>query len=144
MFLPPGNLTSHTDAAYSLMMVIGSTLRSSSSDACSASSVRVYAGAASSYVAVLPACTAGKLKNPCYHRDPATLVLTMSPARTSSHLDEQLIQDSFHSYLRSSLAQAKAERLLDEDVLSSAQGDLMITGTYASRLSSDNLVNFNL
>ncbi|KAF8699467.1 hypothetical protein AX14_000927 [Amanita brunnescens Koide BX004] len=52
----------------------------------------------------------------------------MSPARTSSHLDEQLIQDSFHSYLRSSLAQAKAERLLDEDVLSSAQGDLMITG----------------
>lgn len=54
----------------------------------------------------------------------------MSPARTSSLLNEQIIQDSFHSYLRSSLAQAKAERLLDEDILSSAQGDLMITGTH--------------
>ncbi|KAF8330222.1 hypothetical protein F5887DRAFT_1181289 [Amanita rubescens] len=52
----------------------------------------------------------------------------MSPARTSSLLNEQTIQDSFHSYLRSSLAQAKAERLLDADVLSSAQADLMITG----------------
>ncbi|KAK2463761.1 hypothetical protein APHAL10511_004254 [Amanita phalloides] len=52
----------------------------------------------------------------------------MPPARTGWHLDEQIIQDSFHSYLRSSLAQAKAERLLDPEVLSSAQGDLMITG----------------
>ncbi|KAF5327568.1 hypothetical protein D9619_003921 [Psilocybe cf. subviscida] len=50
---------------------------------------------------------------------------------TSSHaqyLSEQFIQDSFHSYLKSSLAQAKAERLLDVDVLASAEGDLMITG----------------
>jgi hypothetical protein len=44
-------------------------------------------------------------------------------------LSEQLIQDSFHSYLKSSLTQAKTERLLDVDVLSSAEGDLMITGT---------------
>ncbi|TEB33422.1 hypothetical protein FA13DRAFT_1812620 [Coprinellus micaceus] len=43
-------------------------------------------------------------------------------------LPEKLIQDSFHSYLRSSLTQAKAERLLDEDLLSSAEADLMITG----------------
>ncbi|KAF8995023.1 hypothetical protein BDQ17DRAFT_1366074 [Cyathus striatus] len=43
-------------------------------------------------------------------------------------LSEELIQNSFHSYLKSSLAQAKAERLLDADVLSSAEGDLMITG----------------
>jgi len=48
---------------------------------------------------------------------------------TASHqLSEQVIQDSFHSYLKSSLAQAKAERLLDVDILSSAEGDLMITG----------------
>ncbi|KAH9033159.1 hypothetical protein EDB83DRAFT_2507869 [Lactarius deliciosus] len=43
-------------------------------------------------------------------------------------LDEQYVQDAFHSYLKSSLAQAKAERLLDIEVLSSAEGDLMITG----------------
>ena len=43
-------------------------------------------------------------------------------------LSEQLIQDSFHSYLKSSLTQAKIENLLDVDVLSSAEGDLMITG----------------
>ncbi|KAF8806925.1 hypothetical protein BYT27DRAFT_7167197 [Phlegmacium glaucopus] len=49
---------------------------------------------------------------------------------TLSHMElsEQFIQDSFHSYLKSSLTQAKAERLLDVDVLSSAEGDLMITG----------------
>ncbi|KAF9037651.1 hypothetical protein BJ165DRAFT_1532303 [Panaeolus papilionaceus] len=53
---------------------------------------------------------------------------------TTSHenghitLSEEFIQDSFHSYLKSSLAQAKVERLLDADVLASAEGDLMITG----------------
>ncbi|KAF5341991.1 hypothetical protein D9611_001531 [Ephemerocybe angulata] len=47
---------------------------------------------------------------------------------SASVLSEQLIQDSFHSYLRSSLTQAKLERLLDEDLLSSAEADLMITG----------------
>jgi hypothetical protein len=44
-------------------------------------------------------------------------------------LDEQYVQDAFHTYLKSSLAQAKAERLLDVELLSSAEGDLMITGT---------------
>ena len=43
-------------------------------------------------------------------------------------LDESYVQDAFHSYLKSSLAQAKVERLLDVEVLSSAEGDLMITG----------------
>ena len=62
----------------------------------------------------------------------------MSPARTSSHLDEEIIQDSFHSYLRSSLAQAKVERLLDAEVLSSAQADLMITGTHTISCLSPN------
>ena len=47
-------------------------------------------------------------------------------------LSEDYIQDSFHSYLKSSLTQAKAEHLLDADVLSSAAGDLMITGTYTT------------
>jgi hypothetical protein len=51
-------------------------------------------------------------------------------SRTNLHLSEQVIQDSFHSYLKSSLTQAKAERLLDADVLSSAEGDLMITGEF--------------
>ena len=50
--------------------------------------------------------------------------------RTSSQLSEQYIQDCFHSYLKSSLTQAKAERLLDVDVLASAEGDLMITGVF--------------
>ena len=43
-------------------------------------------------------------------------------------LSKQLIQDSFYSYLKSSLTQAKIENLLDVDVLSSAEGDLTITG----------------
>ncbi|KAJ7724480.1 hypothetical protein DFH07DRAFT_854923 [Mycena maculata] len=45
-----------------------------------------------------------------------------------SQLSESYIQDAFHSYLKSSLTQAKAEKLLDADILSSAEGDLMITG----------------
>ena len=48
----------------------------------------------------------------------------------STAFSEKFIQDSFHSYLKSSLAQAKAEHLLDADVLSSAEADLMITGNY--------------
>ncbi|KAI0245802.1 hypothetical protein BJV78DRAFT_1260209 [Lactifluus subvellereus] len=43
-------------------------------------------------------------------------------------LDEYYVQDAFHAYLKSSLAQAKAERLLDVQVLSGAESDLMITG----------------
>ncbi|KAI0337274.1 hypothetical protein BDW22DRAFT_1364360 [Trametopsis cervina] len=43
-------------------------------------------------------------------------------------LSEEYVQDCFHSYLKSALTQAKAERLLDPEVLSSAEGDLMITG----------------
>lgn len=48
----------------------------------------------------------------------------------NGRLLEEYVQDSFHSYLKSSLAQAKAEHLLDVDMLSSAEGDLMITGVY--------------
>ncbi|KIJ60364.1 hypothetical protein HYDPIDRAFT_117272 [Hydnomerulius pinastri MD-312] len=43
-------------------------------------------------------------------------------------LPEQYVQDSFHSYLKSSLTQAKVEKLLEPEVLASAEGDLMITG----------------
>ncbi|KZP17644.1 hypothetical protein FIBSPDRAFT_894052 [Athelia psychrophila] len=56
----------------------------------------------------------------------------------SSHdgtrLTEEYVQDSFHSYLKSSelispsLTQANAEKLLDAEVLASAVADLMITG----------------
>lgn len=45
-------------------------------------------------------------------------------------LSEEYVQDCFHSYLKSSLTQAKAERLLDTELLSSAEGDLMITGVF--------------
>ncbi|KAL4249325.1 hypothetical protein ABKN59_007033 [Abortiporus biennis] len=47
---------------------------------------------------------------------------------TNDTLSEKFVQDCFHSYLKSSLTQAKAEKLLDTDVLSSAEADLMITG----------------
>ncbi|KIK53977.1 hypothetical protein GYMLUDRAFT_49055 [Collybiopsis luxurians FD-317 M1] len=53
---------------------------------------------------------------------------THTRTRSGTQLTEQYIQDSFHSYLKSSLTQAKVERLLDADLLSSAEGDLMITG----------------
>ncbi|EIW84578.1 hypothetical protein CONPUDRAFT_142800 [Coniophora puteana RWD-64-598 SS2] len=43
-------------------------------------------------------------------------------------LTEQYIQDAFHRYLRSSLTQAKIEKLVDPEILASAEGDLMITG----------------
>ncbi|KAH8112605.1 hypothetical protein DFH11DRAFT_1728392 [Phellopilus nigrolimitatus] len=46
----------------------------------------------------------------------------------SERLSEAQVSDAFHSYLKSSLTQAKAERLLDTDLLSSAEADLMITG----------------
>jgi len=57
---------------------------------------------------------------------------TSSPRETDEEgrLDEQYVQDAFHSFLKSSLAHAKAERLLDVKVLSSAEADLMTTGTF--------------
>jgi hypothetical protein len=50
------------------------------------------------------------------------------PLDSLQTLPESYIQDAFHSYLKSSLTQAKVERLLDTDMLSSAEGDLMVTG----------------
>jgi hypothetical protein len=55
------------------------------------------------------------------------------------HLDEQYVQDAFHSYLKFSLAQAKVEHLLDVDVLSSAEGDLMITGVFKALVLHSNI-----
>ncbi|TFY53796.1 hypothetical protein EVJ58_g9244 [Rhodofomes roseus] len=49
-------------------------------------------------------------------------------ANPSPVLSEEQVQDAFHSYLKSSLTQAKVEGLLPENILSSAEGDLMITG----------------
>jgi len=68
-----------------------------------------------------------------------TLLAMNSTERTSSQLSEQYVQDSFHSYLKSSLTQAKAERLLDVDVLASAEADLMITGALFPRSCHQNL-----
>ncbi|KAL4062938.1 hypothetical protein V8B97DRAFT_2089912 [Scleroderma yunnanense] len=50
--------------------------------------------------------------------------MTHSPEK----LSEQDVQDSFHSYLKSSLTQAKIEHLLEPQILASAEADLMITG----------------
>jgi hypothetical protein len=70
--------------------------------------------------------------------------MTSSPRREidEGRLDEQYVQDAFHSYLKSSLAQAKVERLLDVKVLSSAEGDLMITGTHVLRPNVDSRSQF--
>ncbi|KAI6039907.1 hypothetical protein EDC04DRAFT_2567890 [Pisolithus marmoratus] len=51
----------------------------------------------------------------------------MSP-QEEDKLSEADVQDSFHSYLKSSLTQAKIERLLEPEILASAEADLMITG----------------
>src|ERR1700722_716990 len=51
----------------------------------------------------------------------------------SEQLSEEYIQNCFHNYLRSSLTQAKVERLLDAEVLRGAEGDLMITGMHQLR-----------
>jgi hypothetical protein len=70
-----------------------------------------------------------QIRTPDKAPHPYILRSTLSSSMAnSSQLSEQYVQDSFHSYLRSSLTQAKAERLLDAELLSSAESDLMITG----------------
>ena len=56
--------------------------------------------------------------------------MSVYDSSNADRLSEDYIQNSFHSYLKSSLTQAKAEKLLGADVLSSAEGDLMITGAW--------------
>ena len=56
-------------------------------------------------------------------------------ANPSPYLSEEQVQDAFHSYLKSSLTQAKVEGLLPANVLSSAEGDLMVTGEQPAKLS---------
>lgn len=60
------------------------------------------------------------------------MTTTTAPLR----LSEQFVQDCFHSYLKSSLTQAKVERLVPTELLSSAEGDLMITGKHSRILQS--------
>lgn len=55
---------------------------------------------------------------------------------SSGRLSEEQVSDAFHSYLKSSLSQAKAERLLDTELLSSAEADLMITGVSLLKFST--------
>lgn len=43
-------------------------------------------------------------------------------------IDEETTMNTFHSFLTLALAQAKAERLLDEETLASAEADLMVAG----------------
>jgi hypothetical protein len=60
------------------------------------------------------------------------MTTTTGPLR----LSEEFVQDCFHSYLKSSLTQAKVERLVDTELLSSAEGDLMITGEHTHKAQS--------
>ena len=43
-------------------------------------------------------------------------------------LGEGEVSNAFHVYLKSALGQAKRDHLLDAELLSSAEADLMITG----------------
>lgn len=56
----------------------------------------------------------------------------MTATPTELLLSEEYVQNCFHSYLKSALTQAKVERLLDTETLSSAEADLMITGVFNS------------
>lgn len=55
----------------------------------------------------------------------------------SHKLDEEYVQNSFHTYLKSSLTQAKVEKLIEDQVLASAEADLMISGAQQLPLSID-------
>jgi len=66
-----------------------------------------------------------------YRLEVGVAFFTMDHRQPPNTLSEYLVQDSFHSYLKSSLAQAKVEKLIDVDLLASAEGDLMITGALA-------------
>ncbi|KAL5486324.1 hypothetical protein ACEPAI_7370 [Sanghuangporus weigelae] len=46
----------------------------------------------------------------------------------SKRLSEELVSNAFHTYLKSSLTQARKHHLLDAEMLSSAEADIMITG----------------
>ncbi|KAG8883367.1 hypothetical protein FRB98_003139 [Tulasnella sp. 332] len=51
-----------------------------------------------------------------------------APSNFPTTLDEQHVMNGFHSFLANALAQAKAERLLEEEILASAEADLMVAG----------------
>jgi len=59
---------------------------------------------------------------------------TTMPVQTNmpQSLSEEQVINGFHVFLQTALAQAKAERLLDVDTLSSAEADLMISGARRS------------
>lgn len=48
----------------------------------------------------------------------------------SERLSEDSVIDGFHVFLQSALGQAKAERLLDEETLASAEADIVIAGAH--------------
>ena len=60
---------------------------------------------------------------------------SIAPSTNSeAPLEEQYVQDAFHTFLQASLSQERAKGLLDVEVLSSAQGDVMIKGMSLSPL----------
>ena len=66
---------------------------------------------------------------------PTTIPMPV-PTDTSQTLSEEQVIDGFHLFLRTALAQAKAERLLDADTLASAQADLMVSGMLQAKFWS--------
>ena len=47
-------------------------------------------------------------------------------------IDDKTVMDGFHLFLGKALGQAKAEHLLDEQTLASAESDIMVAGESAS------------
>ena len=62
------------------------------------------------------------------HTTTFTIAMSTDVFDADGRLSEAYVQEMFHSYLKSSLAQAKAEHLVDVQMLSSAEVDLMLTG----------------
>lgn len=51
-------------------------------------------------------------------------------------LSEEQVMNGFHAFLVSALRHAKVERLLDDELLASAEADLMICGKFIGHLFS--------
>lgn len=61
--------------------------------------------------------------------DSVTTHSTMSQQAAPSVVTDEVTMNAFHKFLTLALAQAKAERLLDEETLASAEADIMVAGT---------------
>ncbi|TFK16942.1 hypothetical protein FA15DRAFT_711266 [Coprinopsis marcescibilis] len=65
---------------------------------------------------------------PAHSRTPNETTRTAKPHIISGQLSEEFIQESFHHYLKSTIAQAKLEGLLTDDVVETMDRDFAVTG----------------